>query len=61
MRLNKNGNLTIMKSLKFALAGKVVSKSKIARDIWIRAIRRNEVHLIPQARSVQRKLLAVGQ
>jgi len=47
--------------LRFALAGGLVSKSKEAHAIWLRALREDLDYLVPQAKSVQRQLEAAGQ
>lgn len=47
--------------IKFALAGKIVSKSKEAHAVWLRALREDLDYLVPQAKLVQRQLEAVGQ
>jgi gamma-glutamyl:cysteine ligase YbdK (ATP-grasp superfamily) len=45
----------------FALAGRIVRKSTMARRILRDAIAARQDYLFPQARSVARKLQAVGQ
>ncbi len=43
-------------TLRFALAGKVVSDYRVARRIWREAVRDRKEWLIPQARNVAIKL-----
>lgn len=50
-----------MKKLKFALAGKIISKSNDAHAIWLHALRYDLDYLVPQALSVQRQLKTAGQ
>lgn len=49
------------RQLKFTLAGRIVTRSKTARAIWLEALRTDKKWLIPQARSVQFQLRAAGQ
>lgn len=50
-----------MNKIKFALAGKIVSKSKDAHAIWLKALREDVDYLVPQALSVKRILENAGQ
>jgi hypothetical protein len=66
MRIYTTGKLnrfedTEMNKIKFTLAGKTISKSKEAHAIWLQALREDLDYLVPQAKSVQRQLEAVGQ
>lgn len=49
------------KQLMFALAGRVVTKSSVARSIWRDAVKTDKEWLKPQALSVARQLAAAGQ
>jgi hypothetical protein len=49
------------KKLMFALAGRLVTKSSVARSIWRDADKTKKDWLKPQALSVARQLAAAGQ